>query len=128
MKAPADNTQTANELEQNFSVGSFFDVFVTLSGPEIGPGAVGPATGTVFSFFVFDSFTGELGAQFTVNPNVDINGNPIVDGTVGITTTASQVQVIPLGGVVPEPSGIVLLCFGVFAIAGSSRFRHRRAD
>jgi hypothetical protein len=123
----ADNTQPANELTQNFSVGSFFDVFVTLSGSEIGPGAVGPFTGTVFSLFVFDAQSNFEGAQLTVNPNVDGNGNPIIDGTIGIMTTGPQVQVILVSGIVPEPASVMLLGIGLIAIAGSSRFRHRRA-
>ena len=123
----ANNTQPANELIQNFSVGSFFDVFVTLSGSEIGPGAVGPFTGTVFNLSVFDSGVGNVGATLTVNPNVDGNGNPIIDGTVGIMTTGPQVQVILVSGTVPEPTSVVLLGIGLVVIAGRSRFRNRRA-
>jgi PEP-CTERM motif len=123
----ADNTQPANELTQNFSVGSIFDVFVTLSGSEIGSGAVGPVTGTVFSLQILDAQSNLESAQLTVNPNVDGNGIPIIDGMVGIVTSGPQVVVIPLGGVVPEPASVVLLGIGLVAIAGCSRFRNRRA-
>jgi hypothetical protein len=123
----ANNTQPMNELTQAFTVGSFFDVFVTLSGSEIGPGAVGPFSGTVFSLSIFDSGTGMEGAQLTVNPNVGPNGMPIIDGTVGIATTGPQVVVILVGpSSVPEPSSIVLLGLGGVALVAIGRSRRKR--
>ncbi|MGP0062661.1 MAG: hypothetical protein ACLQGP_03530 [Isosphaeraceae bacterium] len=137
----ADNTQYA-ELDQEFAIApgdfpahSFFDVFVTLSGSEIGPGATGPVSGTVFSLNIYDSNVNDLpiGVSFTVNPNVDASGNPIVDGTVSWTTTVgglmapAPITVISQGGAVPEPSGAVLLGLGLGAIALAGPFRNRRA-
>jgi hypothetical protein len=117
----ANNTMAVNELSQNFTVGSFFDVFVTISGSEIGPGAVGPWSGSVFSLSLFDSGTGMEAAVFTVNPHVDDSGNPIVDGTIGITSIGA-VEVA-----VPEPTSIVLLGLGLGAILAVRRLRKRRA-
>jgi PEP-CTERM motif len=122
----ANNTQSANELTQNVTVGSFFDVFVTLSGSEVGPGAVGPFSGTVFSLIVFDSGTGHVAVQLTVNPNVGANGNPIIDGTVGIMTSGPQVMVNQQSSV-PEPSSVSLLSLGLGAVVVISRRRKRRA-
>jgi hypothetical protein len=117
----ANNTQSTNELSQDFSVGSFFDVFVTLSGPEIGAGAVGPWSGTVFNLSVFDAPGKFEGATLTANPNVDQGGMPIVDGTIGIDVTSEAVQVIPLS--VPEPSSLVLLGLGAAAVVVAGRLR-----
>lgn len=125
-----DNSQAApNELTQMFSVGSFFDVFVTLSGSEIGPGATGPFSGTVLTFAVYDAAGNLEGAMLTVNPNVDVNGNPIVDGTIGIAHDPS-VQVILVGpSSVPEPSSLVLMGLGGAAsvVVGRRRWRKRAA-
>ncbi len=122
----ADNSATMNELMQSFSVASFFDVFVTLSGPEIGPGATGPWSGTMFSLSIFDSQIGSvaIGAGLTVNPDVDPNGNPIVDGTVTSSTTGPEVQVIQLS--IPEPSSFVLMSLGAGAVVAVGRRRVRR--
>ncbi len=119
------NTQSTNELGQNFQVGSFFDVFVDISGPEIGSGAVGPWSGSVLAVTIYDSQNNAEGAMFTVNPNVDQNGNPIVDGTVGISTTGPQVIVIPFASI-PEPSSIMLLGLGLGAVVAIGRIRRRR--
>lgn len=117
----ADNSAATNELTQDFSVGSFFDVFVTLSGPEVGPGATGPWSGTEFGLTLFDS-NGQLeGVTLIVNPNTDQFGNPIVDGTVGIVTTG-PVRV----NLIPEPSGVVLMGLGLGTIAGIGLLRRRR--
>jgi hypothetical protein len=113
-----DNTQPGNELTQDFSVGSFFDVFVTLSGSEICPGANGTFSGTVFQVAVGDSGTSTSTAMLTVNPN-----GGMVDGTVGISTMG-PIIVIPLSSV-PEPSSVVMLGLGAVAVIG--RFRRRRA-
>jgi PEP-CTERM motif len=112
-----NNSQAGNEQEQNFTVSSFFDVFVTLSGSEIGPGATGPFTGTVFNFSLFDSGSGSLQATLTVNPN-----GGLVDGTIGITTSGLEVIVTTP---VPEPSSIVLLCLGLGAVVAIGRQRSR---
>ncbi len=119
----ADNSATANELSQDFSVGSFFDVLVTLSGPEVGQGAIGPWSGTEFGLTLFDSAGDLVGATLIINPNRDQHGNPIVDGTVEIDTTG-PVRVILAS--VPEPSGIVLIGLGLAAIAGPGRLRRKR--
>jgi hypothetical protein len=123
----ANNSTLQNELTQDFTVKTFFDVFVTLSGPEVGSGAVGPFSGTVFSLTIFDSGTGMEGATLTVNPNIGPNGMPIVDGTVGISTTGQQVMVIPVGPVVPEPSSMVLMGLGGVALVTIGRSRSKRA-
>jgi hypothetical protein len=122
----ANNTQSTNELTQDFTVKSFFDVFVTLSGSEIGPGAVGPFSGSVFNLSVFDSGVGDQGATLTANPKVDGSGNPIIDGTIGIVTTSAAVKVIPFTPTVPEPSSIVLLSLALGAVIAVGRFRSRR--
>jgi hypothetical protein len=119
----ANNTMATNELSQAFAPKSFFDVFVEIQGPEIGPGAVGPWSGSVFNLAIFDSGTGMESATLTVNPNVDTKGNPIVDGTIGIATSGPQVQVL----LVPEPSSAMLLGLGLGAAAAIGRFRKRRA-
>jgi hypothetical protein len=137
----ANNTQYS-ELDQDFSIvsgafpaHSFFDVFVTLSGSEIGPGAIGPVSGTVFSLNIYDSNVNDpsIGISFTVNPNVDSNGNPIADGTVTWYTTVGGIMapapigVIQQGGTVPEPSSVVPLGLGLGAIVLAGQFRNRRA-
>jgi PEP-CTERM motif len=120
----ANNITSTNELGQNFTVGSFFDVFVTLSGPEIGPGAVGPWSGSVLAVTIFDSGTGSEGAMFSVNPNVDTNGNPIVDGTIGVTTSGS---VNVFNATVPEPTSLVLLGLGLGTLAAVCKTRIGRS-
>ncbi len=120
-----DNTESANALQQSFTVASFFDVFVALSGSEIGPGATGSFSGSVFSLSVHDSGSNSAGATLTVNPNVDSDGKPIVDGTVGITTSGPNVQVIPVLSV-PEPSGVVLMGLGLAGVVGLVRRRRSR--
>ncbi len=121
----ADNTQGPNELTQGFTVGSFFDVFVTLAGPEIGPGASGPFSGTAFALSIYDSQLNSEGATLTVNPNIDGNGNPIVDGTVGITMSGPSVRVIVAS--VPEPSGAVLIGLGLGIVVAWGRLRRPQA-
>jgi hypothetical protein len=115
----ANNTMATNELSQDFAPKSFFDVFVTISGPEVGSGAVGPWSGSVFNLAIFDSGTGMESATLTVNPHVDANGDPIVDGTIGIMTSGPQVQVLEI----PEPSSAVLLGLGVVAVVTGGRLR-----
>ena len=120
----ADNSQVPNELQQNFAGKSFFDVFVTLSGSEIGPGASGNWSGTVFSISIFDTSPGGnyLSATLTVNPTVGPNG-PVVDGTVLPGTyppNTPYVQIIQLA--VPEPSSVVLLSLGMGAVVAIGRW------
>jgi len=122
-----NNTSSTNELTQDFQVHSFFDVFVTIQGPEIGAGAVGPWSGTVLDVTIFDSGTGFESALFFVNPNVDANGNPIIDGTIGIIPSDDLVQVIPLGQTVPDPSTFVLLGLGLQAVVAVGRRRKRHS-
>jgi hypothetical protein len=115
------NALALNEQAQFFTVTSFFDVFVTLSGPEIGQGATGPFTGTVLTFTLYDAAGKPAAATLVVNPNVDSHGNPIVDGTV-------KYQVQPTGvlvTLVPEPSGGLLLGLGAVAV-GAWRCRRTR--
>jgi hypothetical protein len=110
------NNTAFSEMGQDFAVRSYFDVFVTLSGSEIGSNAVGPFTGTVFQLTVFDSVLSDpgLSATFIVNPNIDGNGEPIVDGNVGFITSGDNVTVVPFA--VPEPASFVLLSLGLGAI------------
>jgi hypothetical protein len=65
-------------------------------------------------------------ATFTVNPNVDPNGNPIVDGTILPMSSGSQVMIIPLSSV-PEPSSVILLGLGLGAVVGGRRLVELRA-
>ena len=119
----ADNSAEVNELAQDLSVGSFFDVFVTLSGHEVGPGATGPWSGTELGLTLSDASGQGVGVTLIVNPNTDSLGNPIVDGTVGIVTTGPvQVSLVS----VPEPSGIVMVGLGLGTIAGIGRLRRSR--
>jgi hypothetical protein len=113
-----NNSMLTNEQTQNFTVTSFFDVFVQLSGTEIGPGATGSFTGTVFTLNIYDSKFDSVGATLTVNPK-----QGIVDGTVGISTTGPQVSV----NAVPEPSGIVMMGLGLGALVAIARRRRARA-
>jgi hypothetical protein len=121
----ANNTTSANELVQNFAVKSFFDVFVEISGSEVGAGASGPWSGTVFNLSVFDSGTGMESATGTINPNYDQNGNPIVDGTISFATSGTQVRVIQVGAI-PEPSSVVLLGFGLAAAIAAGHLGRKR--
>ena len=86
-----NNTKASppNELLQNFTVHSFFDIFVTLSGPEIGPGS-SVFSGTTFSVLVGDSIGAFTGATGYVNPNFP----PTIDGTVSFLP-GTGVVVIP---------------------------------
>jgi hypothetical protein len=113
------NNTVYSELDQNFTVGSFFDVFVTLSGTEIGPGATGAFSGTAFNLNIYDSNFNEIGVTFLVNPN------GYVDGTV-LPVATGPITVIPQAGAVPEPTGFVLLGLGLGAIAAASRVRGPR--
>ena len=105
-----DNTSnTGSELDQNFTIASgafpahsFFDVFVTLSGSEIGPGFT-PFTGTAFSLNIYDSGSGELDAQF---PGQSPTGT--VDGTV-FSPLRVRPQVIILSA---YPSRRAWCCWG----------------
>jgi hypothetical protein len=131
--AALGNSESYNDFQQNFTVGTFFDVFVTFSGPEIGTGASGPWSGTVFTLTLFDSVLvnpqlyDSLMATFTINPNVDGNGNPIVDGTVGVSATGDGAFTVNQLGV-PEPCGIVLLGLGVGAVTLAGGVRKRRVS
>ena len=123
------NNTEFSETGQNFAVKTFFDVYVTLSGSEIGAGAVGPWSGTVFTLNVYDSIITDpgLSISFTVNPNIDGNGNPIVDGTVGVLASNSNVSAIQTSPV-PEPSSVVPLSIGLLAVNYFRRLRKRRAQ
>ena len=114
------NNTAFSEIGQDFVIGSFFDIFVTLSGTEIGPGAVGPFSGTVFSFTVYDSGSGMESGTVTINPNVDGSGNPIIDGSLLNTPSSPNVSIIP------EPSSVVLLGLGLGTVAVIGRLRNRR--
>ena len=113
------NNTAYSEGGQDFSINSFFDVFVTLSGSEIGPGAVGPLSGTVVSINIYDSGSGSESATFTVNPN------SVVDGTIGAVPSDANVTIIPQVSSVPEPSSVVLLGAGLIAVATVNRRRKR---
>jgi hypothetical protein len=110
-------TPTTNELLQGFTVHSFFDVFVTFSGSEIGPGGSG-FSGTVFSLLVGDSTGNFTGATGFVNPDFP----PTIDGKVGFLSGAG-VTVIQ---VVPEPSGFVLMGLGLGGTVAVGRWRRKR--
>jgi hypothetical protein len=106
-----------NELLQNFSVGSFFDIFVTFSGPEIGPGS-SVFSGTTFSLLVGDSQSNFTGAVGYVNPNFP----PTLDGTVSFLPGAG----VTVTQVTPEPAGVVLMGLGLAGIVAVGRWRSKR--
>jgi PEP-CTERM motif len=108
----ADNSTTANELTQAFTVASFFDVFVTLSGPEIGS-ATGNFSGTVFNLYIFDS---QVNGTFLYGT---LSLDP--DGIFVPNTSGPQVQIIPLA--IPEPSSVVLMSLGMGAVVAIGRRR-----
>ena len=111
-----ENNTAYSELTQNFAVGSFFDVFVTISGSEVGAGASGTFSGTEFFFTIYDSGVGSVGATFVVNPS------GTVDGAVVPLPSGPQVTVTS----VPEPSSAALLSLGLGAVTVASRHRRRR--
>ena len=99
-------------FDQGFSVGTFFDAFVTLTGTEIGQGATGPAgTHSSFSLIIYKGFSYD-------DAQIYPNNTGAVDGTFFISTTPG-VSV----SVIPEPSGLALLGLGLAAIAAASRLR-----
>ncbi len=106
------NNTVYSELDQNFTVGSFFDVFVTLSGPEIGAGASGTFSGTAFNLNIYDSQFNSVGAELLVNPT------GTVDGTVLPVPSGPQVIIVQS---VPEPASVVLLGLGTLILFGRSR-------
>jgi hypothetical protein len=112
----ADNTTDYSVLVQSFSVGTYFDAFVTLSGTEIGSGAAGSLSETTLLVSFFDSgANGEIGGWL-------INPNGRVDGTIFTGTSDPRVQIF----VVPEPSGLALLGLGLACIAVASSGRTMR--
>ena len=106
-----------NELLQNFTVHSFFDIFVTISGPEVGPGS-SVFSGTTFSVLVGDSGGLFTGATGYVNPNFP----PTIDGTVSFLPGTGVV----VTQVVPEPSSVVLMGLGLAGIVAVGRWRSKR--
>ena len=86
-----NNTQSVSLLDQDLTLGSFFDVFVTLSGREIGSSPTGH-TGTQFYFGLVDGASGELHALGVVS-----------GGTVNWSTSSDGIRVIPLTAGVPSP-------------------------
>ncbi len=107
----ADNT-VYSELDQNFTIAlgtfpahSYFDVFVTLSGSEIGSG-FSTFTGTAFSLNIYDNSVTEIGVTGLVS-----------DGTVAWSTStttpsgtvpSAPIYVYPQTATVPEPSALIL--------------------
>jgi hypothetical protein len=108
-----DNGGANNELTQDYVVGSFFDVFVTLSGSDIGNPSV--PVGTTFSVTVYDAAGNAATGQLLVNQDGSVTPQWSPD---------SGVMVIP-ATLVPEPSSAVMAGLGLVAIAGISRRRRR---
>jgi hypothetical protein len=100
-----NNTMANNVLTQDFTVHSFFDVFVEIQGSEIGAGATGPFSGTQISIGFLDSKGTNGGAFFTVNS----------DGTISESSNGI-ITVTPVA--LPEPASVTLLCTGTLLACG----------
>lgn len=111
------NDQLTNEVTQNFAVGSFFDVFVTLSGAEIG-GTIPTPTGTVFTLSLYDPNPSDNPATLTLTVQPDGTLTPSISSPTGAGVSTLSV---------PEPSGALLLGAGLGALVAAGRFRTRRA-
>jgi MYXO-CTERM domain-containing protein len=114
------NSASVNEVKQNFTFGSFFDVFVDLNIPTP---ALGGST-TTFYLSMYDSTGAPINPDgFDGDAALSITSQP--DGTFNINNGPGIIVTSPLTAT-PEPSTMILAALGAAGLAGGAVWRRRR--